>query len=108
MFESKTPFESNTFKRAYLFGSVIVWVSILIGTALILSGTPYFAQILPILFVGLIWFIVLLPANFWTVRSRTSRLRRSKRSIFQLLDALHGLYIEHGERRQAERLVWCL
>ena len=67
MFESKTPLESKTFKRAYLFGSVIVWVSILIGTAVILSGTPYFAQILPILFVGLIWFIVLLPsAYFWT------------------------------------------
>jgi hypothetical protein len=67
MFESKTPFESKTFKRAYLIGSVIVWVSILIGSAVILSGTPYFAQILPILSVGLIWFIVLLPsAYFWT------------------------------------------
>ena len=67
MFESKTTFESKTFKRAYLIGSVIVWVSILIGTAVILSGTPYFAQILPILFVGVIWFILLLPsAYFWT------------------------------------------
>jgi len=67
MFESKTPFESKTFKRAYLIGSVIVWVGILIGTAVILSGTQYFAQILPILFVGVIWFIVLLPsAYFWT------------------------------------------
>ncbi len=67
MLESKTPFESKTFKRAYLIGSVIVWVCILIGTAIILSGTPYFAQILPILFVGVFWFIVLLPgAYFWT------------------------------------------
>jgi 4-hydroxybenzoate polyprenyltransferase len=67
MFESKTPFESKTFKRTYLIGTVIVWVSILIGTAIILSGTPYFAQILPILSVGVFWFIVLLPgAYFWT------------------------------------------
>ena len=67
MLESKTPFESKTFKRAYLIGSVIVWVSILIGTAVILSGTPYFAQMLPILSAGVIWFIVLLPsAYFWT------------------------------------------
>ena len=67
MLESKIPFESKTFKRAYLIGSAIVWVSILIGTAIILSGTPYFAQILPILSVGVFWFIVLLPgAYFWT------------------------------------------
>jgi hypothetical protein len=67
MLESKTPFESKTFKRAYLIGSVIVWVSIVIGTAVILSGTPYFAQVLPILSTGVVWSIVILPgAYFWT------------------------------------------
>ena len=67
MFESKTPFESKTFKRAYLIGSLIVWVSILIGTAVILSGTPYFAQILPILLAGPLWFVILVPgAFFWS------------------------------------------
>lgn len=66
MLESKTPFESKTFKRAYLIGSVIVWVSILIGTAVILSGTPYFVQILPIVGAGVLWFILLVPAAyFW-------------------------------------------
>lgn len=67
MFESKTPFESKTFKRAYLIGSVIVWVSILIGIAVILSGTPYFVQLLPILLAGPLWFVLLVPAAyFWS------------------------------------------
>ncbi|MEO8956710.1 MAG: hypothetical protein ABI396_06875 [Ktedonobacteraceae bacterium] len=67
MLESKTPFESQTFKRVYLIGSVIVWVGILIGTAVILSGTSYFGQMLPILGSGVFWFIVFVPgAYFWT------------------------------------------
>lgn len=60
-------FESTTFKRAYLIGSVIVWVGIMIATAVILSGTPYFAQMLPILDSGVFWFIVFVPGTyFWT------------------------------------------
>jgi hypothetical protein len=67
MFESKTPFESKTFKRVYLTGTVIVWVSIMIATAVILSGTPYFGQMLPILGIGVFWTIVVVPgAYFWT------------------------------------------
>jgi hypothetical protein len=67
MSESKTPFESKTFKRTYLIGSVVVLVSMLMGTAVILSGTPYFGQMLPILFAGVFWFIVVVPiASFWT------------------------------------------
>jgi hypothetical protein len=50
------------------------WVSILIGTAVILSRTPYFAQILPILSAGVIWFIVLLPTYSTTI-SYTSSFR---------------------------------
>jgi hypothetical protein len=65
MFESKTPFESKTFKRAYLVGSLIVWVGILIGIAVILSGTPYFAQLLPVLLAGPLWFVILVPGTFF-------------------------------------------
>ena len=67
MFESKTPFESKTFKRVYLTGTVIVWVSIMIATAVILSGTPYFGQMLPILGIGVFWTIVVVLFVLWLV-----------------------------------------
>jgi uncharacterized membrane protein YkgB len=73
MFESKTPFESKTFKRAYLIGSLIVWVGILIGIAVILSGTPYFAQILPILMAGPLWFVILVPGAFFWSRPKSDQ-----------------------------------
>ena len=73
MLESKTPFESKTFKRAYLIGSVIVWASILIGTAVILSGTPYFAQLLPILSAGVLWSILLVPAAYFWRRPKSDQ-----------------------------------
>ena len=66
-------FESKTFKRAYLIGSVIVWVSILIGTAVILSGTPYFAQMLPILLAGVFWFVLLVPAAYFGRRPKSDQ-----------------------------------
>lgn len=78
MFESKTPFESRTFKRAYLIGTVIVWVSILIGTAVILSGTPYFAQMLPILSAGVLWFVLLVPAAYFWRRPKSDQLLPTK------------------------------
>ncbi len=73
MFESKTPFESKTFKRAYLIGSLIVWVSIMIGTAVILSGTPYFAQMLPILSAGVLWSVLLVPAAYFWRRQKSDQ-----------------------------------
>jgi hypothetical protein len=59
--------ESKTFKRAYLIGTVIIWVGIWLASAVILKGTPYFAQMIPILVIGGFWFVVLIPgAFFWT------------------------------------------
>jgi len=67
MLESKTTFESKTFKRTYLIGTVIIWVGIWFASAIILKGTPYFAQMIPILFGGVVWFVILVPgAFFWT------------------------------------------
>lgn len=67
MLESKTTFESKTFKRAYLIGTVIIWVGIWIASAVILKGTPYFGQMIPILVIPEVWFLVLIPgAFFWT------------------------------------------
>jgi hypothetical protein len=65
--KKKTVLEGKKFKQTYLIGSVIVWVSILIGTVIVLSGTPYVAQMVPILGGGALWFILCVPAaNFWS------------------------------------------
>ena len=67
MRESKTTLESQAFQRAYLIGTVIIWVGIWVGSAVILEGTPYFIQMLPILFGGTFWFVLVIPgAFFWT------------------------------------------
>jgi hypothetical protein len=80
MLESKIPFESKTFKRAYLIGSVIVWVSIMIGTAVILSGTPYFAQMLPILLAGVLWSVLLVPAAYFGRRPKSDQSSLTKQA----------------------------
>lgn len=54
----------------YLAGAVIVWVAILLAAALILGGTSLFAQLLPILGAGAIWFVVIVPG----VLTRRGRL----------------------------------
>ncbi len=56
--------ENKSFQRAYLVGSVIVWVGIWLASAVILQGTPYFAQMLPILGIGMIWSVILVPGLF--------------------------------------------
>jgi len=71
MLESKSPFESKTFKRVYLIGTVIVWVGIWVGSAVILQGTPYFAQMIPILGSGVFWFVVVVPGAFFWVRPQS-------------------------------------
>ena len=72
MLASKTPFESKTFKRTYLIGTVIILMGVWAASALILSGTPYFAQMLPVLLSGMFWFIVVVPgAFFWTRQKST-------------------------------------
>jgi hypothetical protein len=53
-------------RNQYLVGSVIVWVGILAGTAFVLQGSPYFAQLLPILGGGVVWFVVLVPGGLMT------------------------------------------
>jgi hypothetical protein len=46
----------------YLLGAASVWTGIFIATAVLLSCTPYFGQLLPILGGGAVWFIVLVPS----------------------------------------------
>jgi hypothetical protein len=45
----------------YTLGAAIVWAGIFLASALVLQGTPYFAQLLPILAGGAVWFVVLVP-----------------------------------------------
>ena len=47
--------------RTYALGAAIVWAGIAVATALMLQGTPYFTQVLPILAGGAVWFLVIVP-----------------------------------------------
>jgi hypothetical protein len=51
--------------RTYLVSTTIVWLAILVAASVILRGTPYFGQLLPILGGGIVWFVVILPAAFF-------------------------------------------
>lgn len=53
----------------YLLGAAIVWTGIFMATAMTLSGTQLFGQILPILSAGAVWFVVIVPA-VWTAGDR--------------------------------------
>jgi hypothetical protein len=55
----------QTFRRAYLIGALIVWVGILVSAAITLAGTPYLAQMLPILGGGAVWFAVIIPGAMY-------------------------------------------
>ena len=45
----------------YILAAAIVWAGILVATALVLQGTSYVPQVLPILGGGAIWFLVIVP-----------------------------------------------
>ncbi len=49
--------------RSYVLVAAIVWAAILVASALILAGSPYFGQLLPILGGGAAFFVVILPAG---------------------------------------------
>ena len=50
--------------KYYLIAAIIVWVAIIIATAVLLKNTAYFAQILSILGSGAVWFVILTPTVF--------------------------------------------
>lgn len=55
-------------QRSYLIGAVIVWVAIIVASAVSLRGTPYFTQMLTILGGGAVWFVVLVPGKLFQGR----------------------------------------
>ena len=56
------------FRRSYLISAVIVWVSIIVASALILRGTSYFSQMLPVIGGGAVWFVVIVPGILYRRR----------------------------------------
>lgn len=60
--------EFTAFRRSYMIGTCIVWVAIILATAVALSGTPYFAVMLPILGSGTFWFVILIPSLLYRMR----------------------------------------
>lgn len=80
--------------RSYLAGSIIIWAGIIVATAVILDGTDRFAQVLPILGGGALWFLVLIPAQLWRQwKADTGRQRYSQRSEREEV-AARGLSID--------------
>jgi hypothetical protein len=49
---------------SYLAGAVIVWIGILVATAVVVDDADQFMQLLPILGGGAFWFIVIVPTLF--------------------------------------------
>lgn len=54
--------------RTYLIGAIIVWSVIFIATGVILSGTDYFGQLLPVLAGGAIWAVIIVPFTIFRRR----------------------------------------
>jgi hypothetical protein len=50
-------------RAAYLIGSAVVWAGLIAATAVLFVGTPHFGEMLPILFVGAIWSLLLAPVG---------------------------------------------
>ncbi|HEX2348717.1 MAG TPA: hypothetical protein VHI51_09810 [Ktedonobacterales bacterium] len=62
----------------YLLGAAIVWAGIFIAVAVVLQGTPYFGQLLPILGGGAVYFVVLVPMLFVAASRTPSRTTASQ------------------------------
>lgn len=49
-------------KRAqYIVATAILWAVIFVATAIVLRGTPFFAQLLIILSAGMVWSVIVTP-----------------------------------------------
>lgn len=63
----------NRLLLLYELAAAILWAGILIGVAVVLQGTPYFGQLLPILGGGAAFFVVILPYSLAYEFSRLSK-----------------------------------
>ncbi len=58
----------NSFRWSYLISAAILWLCIVVAVDLILAGTPYLAQVLPVVAGGIVWFVVIVPAVLLSMR----------------------------------------
>jgi len=63
----------NRLLLLYELAAAILWAGILIAVAVVLQGTPYFGQLLPILSGGAAFFVVILPYSLAYELSRLSK-----------------------------------
>ena len=59
-------------RATYLLGAVVVWLGLVAATAVLLGGTSHFGEMVPILFVGAFYFIVIAPRGIWPTRAQPS------------------------------------
>lgn len=57
--------DRRTLLRSYELVAAVVWAAPLTGVAVVLQGTPYLAQVLPILGGGAAFFVVVLPVALY-------------------------------------------
>jgi hypothetical protein len=55
--------------QTYVLGAGILWAGIFLASAVVLQGTPYFSQMLPILSGGAVWFVVIVPGAWHRQRA---------------------------------------
>jgi hypothetical protein len=70
---------------AYLVGALLVWAGLFAATAVVLGGTPHFGELLPILFGGALYFVVIVPGSILRTMAqpgppRAARADRGHRS----------------------------
>jgi len=54
---------ANAVMQSHVIAAAIAWVAIILATRVILGGTPYFGQMLPVIGGGAAFFVVILPAG---------------------------------------------
>jgi hypothetical protein len=65
--------------HTYLLGAAILWAGIFLASAIVLQGTPYFSQMLPILSGGAVWFVVIVPGAWQRERAQREESRGGAR-----------------------------
>ena len=53
---------TRRFLEMYTIGAAIVWAGLFMAVAVVLRGSGFFAQLLPILTGAMVWFVIIIPA----------------------------------------------
>jgi hypothetical protein len=58
------------FLEMYTVSAAIVWAGLFIAVAVVLKGSGFFAQLLPILTGAMVWFVIIIPSAATRSRRR--------------------------------------